>query len=71
MRNNPSKTVDLFDKYMKRTAYYVKRVYVGNNVVSVGNPGILLNGGDNICVICRMKMCSEGLPRPSEVILAQ
>lgn len=43
MRNNPAKTVDLYDKYMKLAAYSVKWVYVANNAVSVGNIGILLN----------------------------
>lgn len=43
MRNNLAKTVDLFDKYMKLAAYYVKRVYVANNAVSVGNTSVLLN----------------------------
>lgn len=43
MRYNPAKTADLYDKYMKLAAYYVKRVYGANNAVSVGNTSVLLN----------------------------
>lgn len=35
MRNNLAKMFDLSDKYMKLAAYYVKRVYVANNTVSL------------------------------------